>query len=263
MSGTSFLLYQKRNSWPERWDTRMKIVAVLLFGAAILFTHDPGLKTLQLLILILLWGIAKLPWRVLVLTLLSLSLFFASTMIYQAILLSEPADTLIQWGPLQFSTRGLVNGMMMCEQIAGIVLLLSLLVRTTSPIVLAEGLELLLKPLKKWRFPVHEAVMMFSIALRFLPILVEEFDKIRKAQLARGGGFHRKGLSSRFGGVLPMLMPLFVMSILRAKDLAVAMESRCYQGEEGRTPIRIYQFKLSDYAVFSFAVCNLLFIFIG
>ncbi len=105
--------------------------------------------------------------------------------------------------------------------------------------------------------------MMFSIALRFLPILVEEFDKIRKAQLARGGGFHRKGLTSRFGGVLPMLMPLFVMSILRAKDLAVAMESRCYQGEEGRTPIRIYQFKLSDYAVFSFAVCNLLFIFIG
>lgn len=258
MSGKSFLLYQKRNSWPERWDPRMKIVAVLLFGAAMLLTRSPELKTAQLLILIVLWGVAKLPWRTLVITLLSLSLFFASTMIYQALLMAGTDDVMITWGPLHFSAPGAIKGIMMCEQIAGIVLLLSLLVRTTSPIQLAEGLEILLNPLKKWRLPIHEAVMMFSIALRFLPILMEEFEKIRKAQLARGGGFHRKGISSRFSGVLPMLMPLFVMSILRAKDLAVAMESRCYQGDEGRTPIRIYRFRFSDYAVFTFALCNLL-----
>ncbi len=104
--------------------------------------------------------------------------------------------------------------------------------------------------------------MMFSIALRFLPILIEEFDKIRKAQLARGGGFHRKGVSTRFRGVLPMLMPLFVMSIIRAKDLAVAMESRCYQGDEGRTPIRMYRLRANDYAVFSFSIVNLAAIFV-
>ncbi|MFC3749672.1 energy-coupling factor transporter transmembrane component T family protein [Paenibacillus sp. GCM10012306] len=262
MSGKSFLLYQKRNSWLERWDPRMKILAVLLFGAALLLTHSPELKTAQLIILIILWGVAKLSWRVLAFTLLSLSLFFVSTMIYQALLVTNVGDAMITWGPLHFSKPGAIKGIMMCEQIAGIVLLLSLLVRTTSPILLAEGLEILLKPLKKWRLPVHEAVMMFSIALRFLPILMEEFDKIRKAQLARGGGFHRKGLTSRFSGVLPMLMPLFVMSILRAKDLAVAMESRCYQGDEGRTPIRIYRFRLSDYAVFTFSLANLLFIFV-
>ncbi|AHV97580.1 energy-coupling factor transporter transmembrane component T family protein [Paenibacillus sabinae] len=258
MSVNGFLLYQKKNSWLERWDPRMKIIATLLFGAALLLTHQPALKTTQLALLIIMWGIARLSWKMLAVTVLSLSIFFLSTMIYQAVLTPAPGDIMSEWGWLRFSSEGALRGVMMCEQIAGIVLLLSLLVRTTSPIILAEGLEILLNPLKKWRLPVHEAVMMFSIALRFLPILIEEFDKIRKAQLARGGGFHRRGIASRFGGVLPMLMPLFVMSILRAKDLAVAMESRCYQGDEGRTPIRIYRFGLSDYAVFIFTVFNLL-----
>ncbi|AET61240.1 cobalt transport protein [Paenibacillus terrae HPL-003] len=262
MSTKSLLLYQARNSWLERWDPRMKIIAVLLFGSALLITHSPVLKTAQLLILIALWGITKLSWRVLLFTFLSLSIFFASTMIYQSMLMLAPGDDLITWGRLHFSAQGTLKGVMMCEQIAGIVLLLSLLVRTTSPILLAEGLEILLTPLKKWRLPIHEAVMMFSIALRFLPILVEEFDKIRKAQLARGGGFHRKGISSRFRGVLPMLIPLFIMSILRARDLAIAMESRCYQGDEGRTPIRVYRFRFRDYAVLAFSTLNLLFIFV-
>ncbi|NGM80882.1 energy-coupling factor transporter transmembrane protein EcfT [Paenibacillus sp. 7124] len=261
MSVNGFLLYQKKNSWLERWDPRMKIIAIFLFGASLLLTHHIVLKTAQLAMLIIMWGIARLSWKVLAVTVLSLSIFFLSTMIYQAVLTPAPGDIMSEWGWLRFSPEGALRGVMMCEQIAGIVILLSLLVRTTSPIILAEGLEILLKPLKKWRLPVHEAVMMFSIALRFLPILIEEFDKIRKAQLARGGGFHRGGIASRFGGVLPMLMPLFVMSILRAKDLAVAMESRCYQGDEGRTPIRIYRFGFSDYAVFIFAVCNLLLVF--
>ncbi|MNW63819.1 Energy-coupling factor transporter transmembrane protein EcfT [compost metagenome] len=104
--------------------------------------------------------------------------------------------------------------------------------------------------------------MMFTIALRFLPILVEEIDKIRKAQIARGGGFHRKGVSSRWRGILPMLMPLFVLSILRAKELAVAMESRCYQGDHGRTPIRKYKLHPRDYSILAFSIVNLLLIFI-
>lgn len=258
MSGSSFLLFQQRNSALERWDPRAKIIASLLLGASLLLAHDPVIKTGMLIVLIVIWGLAKLPWTTLLITFLSLSLFFLSTMIYQAVLMTDPSDSWIQWGAVHLSRRGLLNGIMMCEQIAGIVLLLSLLVRTTSPIVLAEGLEMLLKPLKKLKLPVHEAVMMFSIALRFLPILVEEFDKIRKSQLARGGGFQRGGIITRFGGVLPMLMPLFVMSILRAKDLAVAMESRCYQGESGRTPIRLYRFRAADYTVFAVSLLALL-----
>jgi hypothetical protein len=99
--------------------------------------------------------------------------------------------------------------------------------------------------------PVHEAVMMFSIALRFLPLLLEEFDKIRKAQTARGGGFHRKGVITRFRGVLPMLVPLFVLAIIRAKELATAMESRCYLGDKRANadsiiPIRVSGLSRSD-----------------
>lgn len=254
MSGSTFLLYQKRDSRLERWDPRAKIIAALLLGICLLLTHDPVAKTGLLALLVLLWGVARLPWTTLLVTLLSLSLFFLSTMIYQTLLIASSDEVYIQFGSLQLARSGLVNGILMCEQIAGIVLLLSLLVRSTSPIELAEGLEMLLKPLKKLKLPVHEAVMMFSITLRFLPILVDEFDKIRKSQLARGGGFHRKGLLSRFGGVFPMLMPLFVMSILRARDLAIAMESRCYQGDSGRTPIRLYRFKAADYTVFAISL---------
>ncbi|MCL2892149.1 energy-coupling factor transporter transmembrane component T family protein [Brenneria tiliae] len=258
MSDTYGLLYQQRRSWLDRRDPRAKIIAVLLAGAALLLTQHPGLKTLQLLLLLALWAVAGLPWKMLLLTLLSLSLFFVSTMIYQAVLTARPGEDLVTWGGIVFSAQGVVRGVMMCEQIAGIVLLLALLVRTTPPVQLAEGLEILLGGLKKWRFPVHEAVMMFSIALRFLPGLFEEFDKIRKAQLARGGGFHRQNLFIRIQGIFPMLMPLFVTSILRAQDLAVAMESRCYRGDVGRTPIRIYRFHRADYALLAGAALELL-----
>ncbi|MDX5627022.1 MULTISPECIES: energy-coupling factor transporter transmembrane component T [unclassified Brenneria] len=258
MSNAYSLLYQQQSSWLDRRDPRMKIIAVLLAGTALLLTQHPGIKTLQILLLLTLWGIARLPWKMLLLTLLSLSMFFVSTMIYQAMLTPLPGEELVTWGGITFSSPGAWRGVMMCEQIAGIVLLLALLVRTTAPVQLAEGLEILLGGLKKWRFPVHEAVMMFSIALRFLPGLLEEFDKIRKAQLARGGGFHRKNLFIRFQGVFPMLMPLFVTSILRAKDLAVAMESRGYRGDEGRTPIRIYRFNRGDYALLACAALELL-----
>jgi energy-coupling factor transport system permease protein len=119
-------------------------------------------------------------------------------------------------------------------------------------------LEILSSPLKRWKVPVHDAVMMFSIALRFVPLLLDEFDTVRKAQIARGGGFHRKGVAARFKGVLPMLIPLFVLSIQRAKDLAIAMESRGYRGEEGRTPIREYRIRPSDVWVLTVSVVFLL-----
>ncbi len=261
MAGSRFLIYEKRDSWLERWDPRIKIMALFLFGAALLFNHHLILKSAELLLLIVLWGIARLSWKALAITLASLAIFYASTMIYQAILLSAPGDTIVRAGFLRFSLEGAMKGVLMCEQIAGIVLLLSLLVRTTSPIVLSEGLEMLLSPLKKWKLPIHEAVMMFSIALRFLPILLDEFDKIRKAQIARGGGFHRKRAAARFKGVLPMLLPLFVSAILRAKELAVAMESRCYEGEQGRTPIRVYRLQYGDYMVLGIALLNLAAVF--
>ncbi|NQX68842.1 energy-coupling factor transporter transmembrane protein EcfT [Paenibacillus alba] len=257
MSTSGYLIYEKRNSWIEQWDPRIKIAAFSLFGLSLLIHHSPVLKTAQILILVMLWSAAKLRWSTFGWTLLSLSFFFLTTMIFHAVLNLNPGDEVIHWWWLSFTHEGIVSGILMCEQIAGVVIVLSLLVRTTSPIELAEGMEKLCEPLKKWKIPVHDAVTMFSIALRFVPLLFEEFDTIRKAQTARGGGFHRKGALARFGGVIPMLIPLFVLSIQRAKDLAIAMESRGYRGDIGRTAIREYTIGKSDIAVLivSIAIC--------
>lgn len=248
MSGRSYLLYQRRDSLLEQGDPRAKIVTSLLLAAGLLIGQDWLWKSALVALLIVLWGLAQLPWRMLGWTVLSLALYFLSTMIYHTFLLPAPDAAFVTVGSLRISPEGVVSGVAMCEQILGVVMLLSLLVRTTSPIILAEGMELLLAPLKRWKFPVHEAVMMFSIALRFIPMLFEEFDKISKAQIARGAGFQRGGVRSRFRGVLPMLIPMFVFSIMRAKELAVAMESRCYHSGQAKTPIRNYAFTAGDYA---------------
>ena len=118
----------------------------------------------------------------------------------------------------------------------------SLLTLTTSPIALSDGIEILLTPLKKIHFPAHELAMMMTIALRFIPTLMEEADKIRKAQMARGADFESGNVIARAKAMIPILIPLFVSAFRRADELAMAMESRCYHGGEGRT--KLHQLKL-------------------
>lgn len=114
----------------------------------------------------------------------------------------------------------------------------SLLTLTTSPIALTDGIETLLKPLERIKVPAHEIAMMMTIALRFIPILLEETDKIMKAQMARGADFESGGLIKKAKNMVPLLVPLFISSFRRADDLALAMEARCYQGGEGRTKMK-------------------------
>ena len=124
----------------------------------------------------------------------------------------------------------------------------SVLTYTTTSVMLTDGLESLFSPLKKIRFPVHEIAMMMSIALRFIPTLIEEADKITKAQLARGADFESGNVFKRAKSMLPILIPLFVNSFRRADELAMAMESRCYHGGEGRTRMRVLKFHMGDLA---------------
>lgn len=126
-----------------------------------------------------------------------------------------------------------------------------LLTYTTSPIALTDGLELLMEPLKKIRVPVHEITMMMSMALRFIPTLIEETDKIMSAQKARGADFETGSLIDRAKALLPVLVPLFVSAFRRADELAVAMESRCYHGGEGRTRMKQLRMERRDYAAFA------------
>ena len=129
-----------------------------------------------------------------------------------------------------------------------------LLTYTTSPIALTDGLEALMNPLKKIRVPVHELSMMMCIALRFIPTLIEETDKIMSAQKARGADFETGSLMDRARALLPILVPLFVSAFRRADELAIAMESRCYNGGAGRTRMKQLKFKGGDYAALTFGV---------
>ena len=138
-----------------------------------------------------------------------------------------------------------------------LVLSSQLLTLTTSPIRLTDGLESLMKPLKKIRFPAHEIAMMMSIALRFIPLLVDETDKIMTAQKARGADFSTGSLVNRAKALIPVLIPLFVSAFRRAEELAIAMECRCYVGGEGRTKMKVL--KLSFFDVMFFALLLLLF----
>lgn len=143
------------------------------------------------------------------------------------------------------------------QMVLRIVLLITgtfLLTYTTSPIALTDGLELLLSPLKKLRFPVHEMTIMMSMALRFIPTLIEETDKIMSAQKARGADFETGSLMDRAKALLPVLVPLFVSAFRRADELAVAMESRCYHGGEGRTRMKQLILKCRDYAALTLGI---------
>jgi energy-coupling factor transport system permease protein len=130
-----------------------------------------------------------------------------------------------------------------------------LLTYTTSPIALTDGLESLLGPLKKLHLPVHELAMMMCIALRFIPTLIEETDKIMSAQKARGADFESGNLMQRVKALVPILVPLFISAFRRADELATAMECRCYQGGEGRTKMKLLRYKLADFKAYGLGVC--------
>jgi len=132
-----------------------------------------------------------------------------------------------------------------------------LLTYTTSPITLTDGLERMLSPLKKIKLPVHEFSMMMSIALRMIPTLIEETDKIMSAQKSRGADFETGGLIKRAKAILPLIIPLFISAFRRADELATAMESRCYNGGEGRTKLKILRFSRLDFIAFLFGACTI------
>lgn len=147
-----------------------------------------------------------------------------------------------------------------CKMILRIILLITgtfLLTYTTSPISLTDGLELLMNPLKKIKVPVHEMTMMMSMALRFIPTLIEETDKIISAQKARGADFETGGIIRRAKALIPILVPLFVSAFRRADDLAVAMECRCYHGGEGRTRMKQLKMETRDYVTLALGCCFL------
>ncbi len=162
---------------------------------------------------------------------------------------------IIHLGRITITTGGIYTALFMVIRIILLVIgTFVMLTYTTSPIMLTDGLESLLSPLKKIRFPVHELSMMMSIALRFIPTLIEETDKIMSAQKSRGANFETGSIVKRAKALIPVLIPLFINSFRRAEDLALAMECRCYKGGEGRVRLRVMKLSLRDYVCFIVSV---------
>ena len=160
-----------------------------------------------------------------------------------------PGEALASFWIFTITREGIVHAFFMVVRIIMLITCTFLLTYTTSPLALTDGLESLLGPLKKLRVPVHELAMMMSIALRFIPTLIEETDKIMSAQKARGADFESGNLLQRAKALVPILVPLFVSAFRRADELAVAMECRCYHGGEGRTKLHVLHYQGRDYAV--------------
>ena len=160
-----------------------------------------------------------------------------------------PGREIWHWWVLKITWEGIERAFFMMLRITMLIMGTFLLTYTTSPIRLTDGLESLLGPLKKLHVPVHELSMMMSIALRFIPTLIEETDKIMSAQKARGADFESGSLLDRAKALVPILVPLFISAFRRADELAVAMECRCYHGGEGRTKLHVLRYHARDYLV--------------
>ena len=222
--GTSFL---------HQLDPRCKIIATLIVIVAIFLAGSLPAYGLITVFILLCFFISHLPLKLILKSLKPLWVIIILTM---GIHVFTTSGTVIwQWGILHITWEGIRQGALMTARLIYLIVFSSLLTYTTSPIVLTDGIEHLLNPFRRVGVPAHELAMMMTIALRFIPTLLEETDRIMKAQTARGANFTSGSIMQRGRNMIPLLVPLFVSAFRRADDLATAMEARCYRGGEGRT----------------------------
>ena len=238
--------YFPGNTVVHQLDPRIKIILTTLFIVALFMAG--GIVSYLLMFCFLALSVLLSQIRVRALLKGMKPLIFI--IIFTALLnvFYTTGEVLAEWWIFTVTKQGLVTAGFMVARILMLVSGTFLLTYTTSPIMLTDGLERLLGPLKKIRVPVHELAMMMTIALRFIPTLIEETDKIMSAQKARGADFESGNLIKRVKALIPLLVPLFISAFRRADELAVAMECRCYRGGEGRTRLRQLSLESRDYA---------------
>lgn len=239
----------------HRADPRMKICLVI-FSIILLFSAG-NFFSLAMAVGYILLGMAlsKIPLKLYLKSLKPVLFIVVFTAVLNVFY--GRGEPLWQWGFLTVTKMGLLNSLFVSVRIITLILASSVLTFTTSPTQLTDAIERLLRPLARLGVPVHEFAMMMTIALRFVPLLMEETDKIMSAQKARGADMESGGLTQRVKALIPVLIPLFVSAFRRAYDLATAMESRCYHGGEGRTKMKVLRFGALDYGVVGSAVLAL------
>ena len=238
--------YYPVDSRVHRLDPRIKLILTIVFIVAVFMARTFLGYALILGFVWLTARLANVPFRMLLRGLKPLRLIIILTFLLN--LFFTPGETVwVEFWIIRIAREGFLQAAFYSLRLIFLVIGTSLLTLTTSPVSLSDGIELLLTPLKKIRFPAHELAMMMTIALRFIPTLLEETDKIMKAQMARGADFESGNLISRAKAMVPLLVPLFVSAFRRAGDLAMAMESRCYHGGEGRTRLRVLKITRNDW----------------
>ena len=243
--------YFPGHSLVHRLDPRTKLIAVTLYIVALFLADYFYTYAIMVAVLGLSIAISHVPLKS-ILRGLKPVLFIAIFTAVLNLFYTPGTHVLVQVWIFTITLEGILNAFFMVVRIMMLIAGTFLLTYTTSPILLTDGLESLMNPLKKIRVPVHELAMMMSIALRFIPTLIEETDKIMSAQRARGADFESGNLIQRAKALIPLLVPLFISAFRRADELAVAMECRCYHGGEGRTRLRQLRYQGIDYAALAF-----------
>ncbi|MDY0340640.1 MAG: energy-coupling factor transporter transmembrane component T [Coriobacteriia bacterium] len=230
--------YHKADSVLHRMDPRFKMLIAVVYMLVIFIARDAVSLTLVLAFLAGAIALSGIPLRMLITSLRPVIVFVVFTFIVNLVFIRS-GDVLMTVGPLTLTTGGLSTASFMTIRLLALFVSTALLGFTTSPVDLADGMEGLLSPFERFGVPAHELSMMMSIALRFIPILVIEKERIVRAQTARGADFESGNLIARGRALIPVLTPLFMSAFRHAEDLATAMESRCYHGKEGRTRVKI------------------------
>ncbi len=236
----------------HRLDPRAKLLILLAYFVALFLAKSYISYGLMVLFLAAATMIARIPFKSMTRGLKPMLIFIILTAVLN-LLYTKGGRLLLSWKFIHIYTEGIKSAVFMALRIILLICGSFLLTYTTSPIALTDALERLLSPLKFIKVPVHELAMMMCIALRFIPTLIEETDKIMSAQKARGANFETGSLLKRAKALIPILVPLFVSAFRRADELATAMECRCYHGGEGRTRMKVLRFTWLDLGAFAVA----------
>lgn len=236
--------YISGHSFLHKMDPRGKIIAVMLYMIALFVINNSVGYWSMIAVSIFIVLISQVPIKFFLKGLKPMVFIVILTVVLQMFM--TPGEVLWQWGFLRLTREGIRQAIFMGTRLVLLVGITSVLTLTTTPIALTDGIEQLLKPLSKIGVPAHELAMMMTIALRFIPTLIEETDKIMKAQAARGADFESGNLLQRAKALIPLLVPLFLSAFKRADELAMAMEARCYRGGENRTRMKQLRYTYRD-----------------
>lgn len=257
--------YYQTDSVIHRLDPRTKLMATVIFIISLFVVDNIWGYVLAAIFLAAVIRLSHVPFKFMIKGMKAILFLLLLTVVFNLFL--TPGEPLISIWKLTVTKEGVRTAVFMAVRLSFLIVGSSVMTLTTTPNNLTDGLESLLGPLKKIHVPVHEISMMMSIALRFIPILMEETDKIMKAQIARGADFESGNLINKAKSMVPLLVPLFISAFRRANDLAMAMESRCYRGGDGRTKMKplIYQKRdrlayvvLAAYLILSVLIGNVL-----